>query len=740
MDLSHNTTFKILFGPYAGLYRVILDEIQIGKTVVVRLDPSSDENKSRAGRKRSQTTKKPRKKPSPPLIGKLIWMDRAELQRLENEKELIIIEIDKENFSLSKSCQGVFAERQKVMTRFFDFDHFREQILVHGTIAGLVKEAVEDGASNAVVYKCFSLLARHGFEESSLRPTLHRCGAPNVSRPCDHDGRKKAGAKTRKQRIARAYDGTILESSQPGMSSEWTNKILAADKLIPSPKPLIPERVIQIIDSHFITHYKQENGKLVPIPPTLGEYPNKRQIRRVLEREIPRLQRLLEKTTKGHFTRSKRGMTGRNWQGVAGPGHTWAIDSTVGDIYLRSSINRTWIIGRPIVYIIVDIWSTAIVGFYVCLDGPSWDMAKVSLFCSATPPDLIGNLWGYEPMLSLNPAPSLPAVLMCDRGEYLSKAASLTGTQLIPCLSYAPPYRPDLKGLVEVLHRIEKDKQYFFIPGAIDQRRAELELRKFNPDTAVLTIPEYTAYLHTIFSEYNLTAPRHHRLDAHMIAAGVFPSPAGLWRYGHEVGIGFRRNKQLSELVTTLLPSEISRVTRQGVMLAGKEYRSDIVDEQQWTALARNFGGWDLTAHYFPGSVSRIWTENPGGRGLLDLHLSDHSTASPELTFDEVLDAYAYGQLNKEQDEHTVISTALQARQRAKDIIDRAKDLTAEALAQHDGEKPTLSEARHLESDINCTAPSEPTTTPEPVDGDPAREAYHSMLSSLFAAMNTEGK
>ena len=114
--------------------------------------------------------------------------------------------------------------------------------------------------------------------------------------------------------------------------------------------------------------------------------------------ELTRLQRILEKTTKAHFKRALRGLTARNWEGVAGPGHTWAIDSTVGDIYLRSSVNRAWIVGRPIVYIIVDIWSTAVVGFYVCLTGPSWNTAKVSLFNATADPALLGDLWGYEPI------------------------------------------------------------------------------------------------------------------------------------------------------------------------------------------------------------------------------------------------------------------------------------------------------------------------------------------------------
>ena len=57
-------------------------------------------------------------------------------------------------------------------------------------------------------------------------------------------------------------------------------------------------------------------------------------------------------------------------------------------------------------------------------------------------------------------------------------------------------------------------------------------------------------------------------------------------------------------------------------MFAGKQYESDVVDELQWTAYARNFGGCD-TPNYFPGSVSKIWTPNPAANGLLDLKLSD---------------------------------------------------------------------------------------------------------------------
>jgi len=738
MDLMHNTMFKILSETDAGLYRMVLDEIQIGRSVVVRLDQSGTSEQPRRGRKKLNETKRPRKKAPAPLVGDLIWMDRNQLQLLDDANHVSIIQLETETVTLSQADKAQFDHRREVMKGFLDFDNLRESILVNQNLTGLIAEAeLRTSASRPLIYKLFSLLCRFGFYESSLRPRRGRCGAPGIPRPCDSDGRKKAGAKTTKQRVARAY-GSILMPDQPGMSSEWRNLIIAADKRIPTPKPAMPRRCKLILDGAFVKKYRQDGNNLVAVDPNLGEYPNNKQIERVLKWEIPRLEQLLQKTTKGHFTRNLRGLTARNWKGVAGPGHTWAIDSTVGDIYLRSSINRAWIIGRPIVYIIVDIWSSAVVGFYVCLTGPSWDMAKISLFCSAAPPELVGELWGYQPMLSLSPSPTMAASLMCDRGEYLSKAASITGTRLILDLSYAPPYRPELKGLVEVLHCIEKNAQYLFIPGAIDQRRQEYELRRFNPDEAVLTVREYTHYLYTLFTEYNLTADRNDRVDAHMKAAGVFPSPAGLWRYGHERGIGVRRNIPLSELITNLLPADKGKVTRNGVMFSGKHYSSSVVDEQQWTAHARNFGSWDIPTNHFPGSVSRIWTPNNDAPGLLELQISDQSTASPELTFDEVADAFMFAKLTKAEVEHRNTLTQLQALRKTTEIITNAKALTSEALSRHRGLKPTMTESRQLEASI-IQIPSTLSAVPEPKADENEASAMHlEMMRSIFAAANSE--
>lgn len=742
MDLMHNCALRITEGEAEGLYRVILDEPGINRTALVRLDPpaAGEISKARGGRKRLPNPKAPRRKPRAPLLSTVIWADRDDLLEQGKAGFAFNLELEFPNLPVRPlSAKAAAHHRQRIAAAapFLNLISLREALLSTLGLGALVKQAMQgSGLSRSAIYNVFSLLCRYGFSERSLSLSYARCGAPGRARPCDPGGRRKAGRKTTKERIARAY-GIFVPPDQPGTSAEWRNLILAADKKIPTPKPPMSQRVTQIIDSGFVRRYRQEaNGELVPVDLEVGSYPSRRQIRQVLETSIPRLQRLIDSTTSGHYNRTLRGFRGCSRQGVAGPGHTWAVDSTVGDIYLRSSINRAWIIGRPIVYVIVDTWSTAIVGYYVCLEGPSWAMAKLALFCSGFDPNLIGELWGYHPVLSLNPAPTLCAILLCDRGEYLSQGAKETAIELLPTESFTPPYRPDLKGLVEVLHRIAKDRQFYFTPGAIDARRKEYELRRFNPHEAALTVREFVHLLHVIFTEYNLTASREHLLDAHMRADSVPPTPAGLWHWGHTVGIGFRRAVAATDLITKLLPDASARIRRNGIYFAGRRYESEFAHEAQWSAHARAFGGESVPCSYFPGSVSRIWTPRPGETGLLELSLADLSTASQELTIDEVADAEAFYRIGASEREHTHNLIKLGALKRSQNIIDNAKKLTALAIEEQDAAAPNMSEAREIERSIaeSNTPIAQQTVSQTPVDDYDA--SYRDTMRRILEGMN----
>ena len=751
MDLIANAAFRLLKSEprqsdhLAGIYRIVVDDPFAEKTVAVCISPEEIPVKRVGGRyeKADAELKKARKKKPEPLVGKLIWMDRTELLNLAERRLLLPLSIERriapEPVGRSKR---EFDLRATAMAGFLDIRNLQESIVVHGSLGGLVKDAMAAAnVSRPFVYKQWSNLCRWGLDLQSLIPQRDRCGAPGVARPCDSANgrnrvRKKAGRKTLKQRIGRAY-GIELQPEQPGMSSEWTAAIRAADRHIPTPKPSWPSRCEQIAMSAFCANAKDEGGKVVLVKPAIGAYPNEQQIKRALTVDMGRLERLIERTTKQHFKMARRGLIGRNWQDVPGPGQTWAIDSTVGDIYLRSSVNRAWILGRPIVYVIVDVWSTAVVGFYVCVCGPSWSTAKVSLFNASADAQLVSGLWGSDITLGLNPAPSMCYSLMCDRGEYLSKGHRITAQRFLPLTSYAPPYRGDLKGLAEVLHRIEKDAQFLFIPGAMDHRRAELELRRVDPSTCVFTVREYTQYLFELFRDYNFTANRAHRVDAHMRAAGVFPSPAGLWRWGHEMGIGYRRHIEDADLISELLPAGVGRIRRDAVRFSGCDYMSDEIKEAELTTLARNLGGWDVDVNYYPGAMGPIWVPNSGGSGQLRLQISDQSMTSSEVTTEEWADAKALATIQRPVEEHTRTWNSLDSLARIQALRASAERETAKALAAESGASPTMTEARLMETAASRRPEASEAKAKEEVANDAMIE-YERMMAALLRGNQDE--
>lgn len=747
MDLIHNATFRLLsddrqsleYEP--GIYRVIADLRSINKTVTVLIHAEASVRRPKGGRPKSARQDLKRKKPPQPLVGNLIWMDTDVLLQQYEAGLLKPIDVEREAIlalaPIAGKARHEYERRLAAMAGFLDVNHSTEQILIHRGLGGLVREAMDRAkVCRSFVYKQWSTLCRLGIHEHSLRPRHDRSGAPGVARPCGPQLRQKAGRKTLKQRIARAY-GRDLEPEQPGMTAVWAAAIRAADKRIPQPKPSWKKRCDAIVLSAFATKGREVNGVFELIKPAQGSYPNDQQIKRVLTVDRSRLDRLLERTTRAHFSRALRGLVARHWRGTSGPCHTWAIDSTVADTYLRSSVNRAWIIGRPIVYVVVDVWSTAVVGFYVCLTGPSWKTAAVALFNATADPSLLGELWGYQVVETLHPRPTLCHNLLSDRGEILSQAHRHASMKLIPVTSYTPPYRGDLKGLAEVLHRIEKDAQFLFLPGAMNFRREELELRRVDPNECVLTLREYVSFLHEVFAEYNLTADRRHRVDAHMEASGVYPSPAGLWSWACAMGLAVRRHTDVSDLIMTLLPGGTGRVTRESVRFANCDYSSEIIRTRQWTALSRNFGGWNLPVHHYPGSMARIWTPNESGAGMLELTLSPESKVSSEVSFEEHLDWYAHQTMRQADVRHQNKMAALDFLNRRNALIKASKRLTYEAIDRASGIAPSMTEARLMEvASSNGGAASEAKTRDAVVED--AALAHQSMMDDLLRTMQED--
>lgn len=629
--------------------------------------------------------------------------------------------------NLNESERKIYDRRLEIMRPFLDHDNLSWALFSSSGLGLLVREAKHKfGCSRTTVYKLFSVLCIHGFIASSLNPRFDRCGAVGIARPCD-GRRRKAGRKTNLEIV-----GNDDHLPQRGTTQEERVKILALYRALKKPNLADSDVYKKIIQTLYVTKYQTSPVGIEPIIPIKGTFPNLKQFRYIIHKGVGKIARLKMTTTEGHYNRNKRGLKGKAWQNMAGPGHCYAIDSTIADVFLRSSVNRSWVCGRPIVYIIVDVWSTAVVGFYVCWSGPSWEMAKVALFCACAGHEFISNLWGFEDCLRLNPQPTLPSAFLCDRGEYLSIAGRSTTQELGFGLDFNPSYRPDLKGSVEVLHRITKDQQYAFIPGAIDARRKELELHGTGNKEAVLTLQEYAQYLTIIFNAYNFSADRAQRLDTDMIADGAEPTPAGLWRWGHQSGLGYRKSTPSAKLITGLLPQQGASINRNGLYFSGLQYDSVLASEEQWTAHARNFGSMQIPIHYFPGTTSRIWWQG-GAAGLSQFDLSPLARAKPTISFIEWLDAWAVSKLHTQDREYLKTYEALLALGKTNQIVEIAREATAAAEAIYSGPQPNLRVVRDLERSI-IASPSATSVSASTFNiQNQGVDDYTSLMSHIFS-------
>lgn len=674
--------------------------------------------------------------------GATMPINRHALTSLADVSRLAVVDLDDlralaREESLSDTARRLWADRQAAMRLFLDPLQLSDSLYATGGIGRLVRRALCDSnTSRATVYRLWRQLCVRGFTALALMPVFDQCGARGVLRPVE-GGRRKPGVKSPHERACE-----VDPLPQRGATADDRIKIAAhvARRLKPGMSYL--SLYDDVVRDVYVKRYVQTEKGREAVPPEQGTFPNRRQFRRIVETEFKALDRIFKRTTKGHHARNLRGLVGRSYDGVAGPGHAYAIDSTIGDMYLRSAINPAWIIGRPIVYIIVDIWSTDVVGFYVCLRPPSWRAAKAALFSTFADPKLIAELWGYEHRLVLEPVPTAPFTMWCDRGEYLSAGARETSLRLGFNTAINPAYRPDLKGMVEVLHRITKDTQFSeFVPGAINARRRELELRPDAKESA-LTLREYVQYLHMVFTQYNGHARREGRNFAELIASGLPATPAGLWRFGHEVGLGFRRHIPHDQLVAGLLEPKTLVARRDGNFVESLQYEGDLAIEEQWSAQARNLGVIERQAYCYPGYAGKLWVASTSG--LQEFHLRPNARAWPEVTFDEWRDALGVAALRRSEREHQRLCDALRHLDARHGLVENAIERTKAAEALSSGAQLTTREARDLEaSSIGTALLARPGSVPEPAAAaDPVATPssdYDAMMDDLLAGVLQEG-
>lgn len=356
---------------------------------------------------------------------------------------------------------------------------------------------------------------------------------------------------------------------------------------------------------HFNIGFREENGEKTPIMPASHLVPSIGQFKYWANKFMDLEKTLTARKGDRAFQLRHRAVLGDSTQMAIGPGSIYQIDATVADVYLVNRLNRSLIIGRPVVYAAIDVFSRVIAGLYVGLEGPSWLGAMMAVANAIT--DKVAYCARYGISISPDewPCRFLPEKIMADRGEFISNASDLIVDSLNIDIDNTPPYRADWKGIVEQHFRCINLKGIKWIPGAVRKReRGEKDCRL----DAQLDIEQFTRILIHNARRHNSTHwMEWYPCPAEVIQDGISPIPLDLWNWGIANRIGHLRETTPERAMLALMPRDTARVTPQGILFQGMHYSCERAEKEQWFVHARNSGRWSLQASYDPRHMDVIY-------------------------------------------------------------------------------------------------------------------------------------
>lgn len=324
----------------------------------------------------------------------------------------------------------------------------------------------------------------------------------------------------------------------------------------------------------LLDYYKTESGSLNPVHPSYNQFRYFFRKHRNYKKEIVARQGI------GNFQKNKRPLTGAGNSGIDYIG-LYEMDATVADIYLVSKYDRKPI-GRPYVYMAIDVASRLITGIHVGLEGNSSAvlscisnaaMDKVE-FCQRYGMDIQQEQW---------PARGLPNRICMDRGNDFTSdmVRALCETYQIEIINL-PPYRPDLKGYIEkAFDCIQKRyKPLLHGMGVIEDTTTGNGAPDYYAE-ACLDLEEFTKILIECVLYYNTSnILNDFKRTPEMSMDQVRPFAADVWNWYEKNGKTEITKVDGQALRLMLLPKTKARFTRFGLQFKWLYYTNKSMEDQ----------------------------------------------------------------------------------------------------------------------------------------------------------------
>jgi len=419
------------------------------------------------------------------------------------------------------------------------------------------------------------LYFKRGMTFEALRPDYANCGGSGQRRNTV-DG-EKIGA----PRI-------ITPGTGIGVNDELRRIFrIGADFYLSRKKPTLKEARDHIVRHYFSRPVKNDKGQVIRFEVEKDAKPTERQLGYYISTNFPN--RYIRRRRDGdkNWNLNERELLGAADGDVQGPGDLFQVDATVADVYLVSQFDRRRIVGRPILYFVVDVFSRLIVGIYVGFEGPSWIGAMMAIVNTVTPKVEFCRHYDIDIDESDWPSHFAPKRLGADRGELMSVELGKNITRSLGIeIENASPGRPDLKALVERRFGIVPTKFKQYTPGYVKKDFNERGAEDYRLNASA-DLREFTQLVIYAVLEHNFTPIRGICLPADMVTDELTTAPIDIWQWGVANRSGYLKTLTVEEVALNVMPPGTARVTPHGIRFKGGFYSCATAIRDDWFAKAR---------------------------------------------------------------------------------------------------------------------------------------------------------
>jgi hypothetical protein len=536
--------------------------------------------------------------------------------------------------------------------------------------SGLILKAAQDHhLTIATIYKYLRKFWQRGKVKNALLPDYDKSGGPGKPRSA---GKAKRG-RPRKY----AFDPQIGVGINIDESIQRIFRVSISKFYNTSKENPLKTAYDEMLREYFV----QEDSPIIRDKPPILIPPDRRptieQFRYWYEKETDKPKSVSRRKGQKNYNLNYRAILGSATAEVYGPGSRFELDATVADVYLVSRYNRNWIIGRPVVYVVIDVFSRMIVGLFVGLEGPSWVGAMMALANVVTPKASFCQEYGILIVDEEWPCHFLPEAILGDRGEMASRLVEALIQNLNIRIETAAPYRADWKPIVERNFRTQ-ERVKPFLPGYVIPDASKRTGQDYRLD-ATLDIHQFTQIIIHAIRFHNSGYLNSYNRSATLIADDVPPIPIKLWEWGIKNRSGRLRTFPEDIVKLNLLPTARAKLTERGIVFKDMRYSCDKALKENWFDTARIQGHEDIEITYDFRNVNYAYIKGPGGRSFEKCYLLDSEDRYHDKTVYEVDYLHKQEEYMAQRNAGNVQQSRVNFITEVKNIVEQATDMTSQA-------------------------------------------------------------